>query len=45
MISAWIQETNKFTPDYKANEPTFLRVFKELSNNDNGLVLTNYKKD
>jgi hypothetical protein len=25
----------KFTPDYKANEPVFWRIFKELSNNDN----------
>jgi hypothetical protein len=22
----------KFTPDFKANEPTFWRVFKELAN-------------
>jgi hypothetical protein len=29
----------KFTPDYKASEPIFWRVFKELSKNDNnGLV-------
>jgi hypothetical protein len=29
----------KFTPDYKANEPVFWSVFKDLSkNDDNGLV-------
>ena len=28
----------KFTPDYKANDPIFWRVFNELSNNNNGLV-------
>ncbi|HJT47945.1 MAG TPA: hypothetical protein VJ729_07155 [Nitrososphaeraceae archaeon] len=28
----------KFTPDYKANEPAFFRVFKELANANNGLV-------
>lgn len=28
----------KFTPDYKASEPIFWQVFKELSNNNNGLV-------
>jgi hypothetical protein len=29
----------KFTPDYKASEPIFWRVFEELSKNDNsGLV-------
>jgi hypothetical protein len=28
----------KFTPDYKANEPIFWHVFKELSKNNNGLV-------
>jgi hypothetical protein len=28
----------KFTPDYKANEPTFWRVFNDLSKNNNGLV-------
>jgi hypothetical protein len=29
----------KFTPDYEAGEPIFLRVFEELANNaDNGLV-------
>jgi hypothetical protein len=28
----------KFTPDYKAREPIFWQVFKELSNNNNGLV-------
>jgi hypothetical protein len=28
----------KFTPDYKANEPIFWRVFKELANENNGLV-------
>jgi hypothetical protein len=28
----------KFTPDYKANEPIFWGVFKELSKNNNGLV-------
>jgi hypothetical protein len=29
----------KFTPDYKASEPVFWRVFKELANeNNNGLV-------
>jgi hypothetical protein len=29
----------KFTPDYKANEPIFWHVFKELSkSNKNGLV-------
>jgi hypothetical protein len=27
----------KFTPDYKANEPIFWQVFKELSKNNNGL--------
>jgi hypothetical protein len=28
----------KFTPDYKGSEPIFWQVFKELSNNNNGLV-------
>jgi len=28
----------KFTPDYEAGKPIFWRVFKELSNNNNGLV-------
>ena len=28
----------KFTPDYEANEPVFWRVFKELANENNGLV-------
>ena len=28
----------KFTPDYKANEPIFWHVFKELLKNNNGLV-------
>ncbi|HYZ51391.1 MAG TPA: hypothetical protein VE593_10925 [Nitrososphaeraceae archaeon] len=28
----------RFTPDYKANEPAFWRVFKELAKNNNGLV-------
>jgi hypothetical protein len=28
----------KFTPDYKANEPVFWHIFKELSKNNNGLV-------
>ncbi|HJT47680.1 MAG TPA: hypothetical protein VJ729_05815 [Nitrososphaeraceae archaeon] len=28
----------KFTPDYKANEPIFWRVFKDLSKNNNGSV-------
>jgi hypothetical protein len=28
----------KFTPDYKANEPIFWSVFKDLSKNNNGLV-------
>jgi hypothetical protein len=29
----------KFTPDYKASEPAFWRIFKELANeNNNGLV-------
>jgi hypothetical protein len=28
----------KFTPDYKASEPVFWRVFKELANENNGLV-------
>jgi hypothetical protein len=28
----------KFTPDYKANEPIFWHIFKELSKNNNGLV-------
>ena len=29
----------KFTPDYKANEPVFWRVFNDLSkNNNDGLV-------
>ena len=31
-------EDIKFTPDYKANEPIFWRIFKELSKNNNGLV-------
>jgi hypothetical protein len=31
-------EEIKFTPDYKANEPIFWRVFKELANENNGLV-------
>ena len=29
---------NKFTPDYKANEPIFWHIFKELSKDNNGLV-------
>ena len=32
------KEEIKFTPDYKAGEPIFLHVFKELSNDNNGLV-------
>jgi len=28
----------KFTPDYKANEPIFWRVFNDISKNSNGLV-------
>jgi hypothetical protein len=28
----------KFTPDFKASEPVFWHVFKELSNDNNGLV-------
>jgi hypothetical protein len=28
----------KFTPDYEAGKPIFWHVFKELSNNNNGLV-------
>jgi hypothetical protein len=28
----------KFTPDYEAGKPIFLRVFKELANDNNGLV-------
>ena len=32
----------KFTPDYKASEPVFWHVFKELSDNNNGSV--NYDK-
>jgi hypothetical protein len=28
----------KFTPDFEANEPIFWRVFKELANENNGLV-------
>jgi hypothetical protein len=28
----------KFTPDYEANEPVFWCVFKELANENNGLV-------
>jgi len=31
-------EEIKFTPDYKANEPVFWHVFKDLSKNNNGLV-------
>ena len=31
-------EDIKFTPDYKANEPIFWSVFKDLSKNNNGLV-------
>lgn len=31
-------EEIKFTPDYKANERIFLRVFKELANENNGSV-------
>ena len=31
-------EEIKFTPDYKANEPTFWRVFNDLSKNNTGLV-------
>jgi hypothetical protein len=38
------KEEIKFTPDYKAGEPIFLHVFKELSNDNNGLVTINYKK-
>ena len=36
------QEGIKFTPDFKANEPVFWHVFKELANANNGLV--NYDK-
>jgi hypothetical protein len=32
------REKIKFTPDYKANEPVFWRVFKELANENSGLV-------
>jgi hypothetical protein len=32
------KEGIKFTPDYKANEPIFWRVFRELANESNGLV-------
>jgi hypothetical protein len=32
------EEEIKFTPDYKAGEPIFLHLFKELSNENNGLV-------
>jgi hypothetical protein len=32
----WIER--KFTPDYKANEPIFWQVFKELSKNNSWLV-------
>jgi hypothetical protein len=28
----------KFTPNYKANEPIFWRVFRELANDNNGLI-------
>ena len=28
----------KFTPDYKANEPIFWRVFNDLSKDNNGFV-------
>jgi DNA-binding MarR family transcriptional regulator len=28
----------KFTPDYKVGKPIFLRIFKELANDNNGLV-------
>jgi hypothetical protein len=31
-------EKIKFTPDYEAGKPVFWHVFKELSNNNNGLV-------
>jgi hypothetical protein len=31
-------EKIKFTPDYKASEPIFWHVFKELANENNGLV-------
>jgi hypothetical protein len=27
-----------FTPDYKASEPVFWRIFKELANANNGLI-------
>jgi hypothetical protein len=32
------REEIKFTLDYKASEPIFWHVFKELANDDNGLV-------
>ena len=28
----------KFTPDYKASEPIFWHVFKDLAKDNNGLV-------
>jgi len=31
-------EKIKFTPDYEAGKPLFLRVFKELAKDNNGLV-------
>jgi len=31
-------EKIKFTPDYEAGKSIFRHVFKELSNNNNGLV-------
>jgi hypothetical protein len=33
-----VKKEIKFTPDYEAGKPIFLRVFEELSNDGNGLV-------
>ena len=38
MASKEKEKEIKFIPDYKANEPIFWHVFKELANENNGLV-------
>jgi hypothetical protein len=35
------EEEIKFTPDYEAGEPIFWRIFEELANDNNGLVVFN----
>jgi hypothetical protein len=33
-----LEKKVKFTPDYEANEPVFWCIFKDLANENNGLV-------